>query len=244
APGVEPLPPGNNVLFIGNSLTYVNDLPGMVAAVAQAGGVTLQVRGLTAANKALVDFVLDGSAQRAIAQGGWKHVVLQQGPTTLPICRDTAVMAVRDIATLARAINANAVVMMSWPSSSRVGDFPKVHESAQMAAVTASAKFAPAGDAWLLANQGDPALAFYGPDGYHPSALGTYLAALVIVEQVAGLDVRTLPTTQPAIAGLPPLSPATLQLLYNAAHTANANGFATPVPVWVPSVPPVPAITC
>ena len=81
-----PLPPGNNVLFIGNSLTYANDLPAVVAAVAQSGGVTLQVRGLTAANHALVDFVLDGSAPRAIAQGGWKHVVLQQGPTTVPIC--------------------------------------------------------------------------------------------------------------------------------------------------------------
>ncbi len=243
-PSVVPLPPGHNVLFIGNSLTYVNDLPAMVAAVARAGGVTLQVRGLTAANRALVDFVLDGSAASAIKQGGWEHVVLQQGPTTVPVCRDTAVMAVRDIAVLARNAGAAAVVMMSWPARSRLRDFPKVHESAQMAAVTATAKFAPAGDAWQLANASDPSLDFYGPDDYHPSPLGTFVAALVIVEQVTGLDVRTLPDASLAIAGVPPLSSATMQLLLNSAHAANVNAFATPVLAWTPTVAPVPAITC
>jgi hypothetical protein len=243
-PSVAPLPPGHNVLFIGNSLTYVNDLPSMVAAVAQTGGVTLQVRSLTAANRAIVDFVLDGSAAKALAQGGWEHVVMQQGPTTHPICRDTAVMAVRDIAALARTAGAASVVMMSWPARARLGDLEKVHESAQMAAVTASAKLAPAGDAWQLANQSDPSLDFYGPDNYHPSPLGTFLAALVIVEQVTGLDVRALPSASLAINGLPPLSSETMQLLQRSAHEANVNAFTRTVAPWSPSAPQVPAISC
>ena len=243
-PPAAPLPPGHNVLFIGNSLTYVNDLPAMVATLARAGGVTLQVRSLTAANRALVDFVLDGSAASTIQQGNWEHVVMQQGPTTVPICRDTAVMAVRDIAALARSAGAASVVMMSWPARARLGDLAKVHESAQMAAVTASAKLAPVGDAWQLANQSDPSLDFYGPDNYHPSPLGTFLAALVIVEQVTRLDVRALPSASLAINGLPALSSATMQLLQRSAHAANVNAFAIPVAAWAPSVPPAPAISC
>jgi hypothetical protein len=33
----------------------------------------------------------------------------------------------------------------------------------------------------------------YGPDGYHPSELGTYTAALVVYEKLTGNDARSLP---------------------------------------------------
>jgi hypothetical protein len=45
----------------------------------------------------------------------------------------------------------------------------------------------PVGDAWRAAWRRDPRLALYGPDGFHPSPLGTSLAALVIFNQVMGL---------------------------------------------------------
>jgi hypothetical protein len=38
----------------------------------------------------------------------------------------------------------------------------------------------PAGDAWRRAWRLDPDLSLYGPDGFHPSRLGSILAALVI----------------------------------------------------------------
>ena len=40
----------------------------------------------------------------------------------------------------------------------------------------------PAGDAWRAAWAADARLPLYGPDGFHPSPMGTYLAALVIYE--------------------------------------------------------------
>ena len=42
----------------------------------------------------------------------------------------------------------------------------------------------PAGDAWRAAWAVDPGLPLYGPDGFHPSPMGTYLSALVIYEQI------------------------------------------------------------
>lgn len=245
APGpTQPIGPGTNVLFIGNSLTYSNDLPSMVASVAQSAGISLQVRALATSNYALIDFLVDGTAQREIAKGGWKYVVMQQGPTTLPICRDTLVIAVKNIDALAKSVGAQSVVMMSWPTTERAFDFSKVHESAQMAAETVGGKLAPVGDAWQLANRSNPSLAFYGPDGYHPSPLGTYLAALVIFEQVTGVDARTLPLDSPTFGNIPALSRDIMQLLHDTAHSANVNGFATPVPTWTPAIPPVPGITC
>ena len=38
----------------------------------------------------------------------------------------------------------------------------------------------PVGEAWRSAWRIDPNIALYGPDGFHPSLMGTYLAALVV----------------------------------------------------------------
>ena len=97
-----------------------------------------------------------------------------------------------------------------------------------------------AGEAWRSALRVDPSLALYGPDGFHPSATGTFLAALEIWERITGRDARTLPLR--AFSGGQPMSlpDATIQLLHDAAHDANTRFPAAPVlPPLVPSTTPV-----
>ena len=74
--------PPLHVLFIGNSLTYVNDLPAVFAALAEAAGRARPfVRAVTGPGLSLEDQWNRGDAQKAIAVGGWDYVVLQQGPS-------------------------------------------------------------------------------------------------------------------------------------------------------------------
>ena len=49
------------------------------------------------------------------------------------------------------------------------------------AAKAADAELYPAGLAWQAAWRRSPTLPLYGPDGFHPSPLGTYLAAIVVL---------------------------------------------------------------
>src|SRR6266850_4072585 len=73
------------VLFIGNSLTTANDLPGVVAALfVAAGGDPIECRTVAFPGYSLEDNWNRGDARRAIAEGGWSTVVLQQGPSALP----------------------------------------------------------------------------------------------------------------------------------------------------------------
>src|SRR5215471_13990765 len=72
------------VLFIGNSLTRANNLPGMVAAMSAAVGQPLECERVTFEGYSLEDHWNQGSARQAIARGGWSIVVLQQGPSALP----------------------------------------------------------------------------------------------------------------------------------------------------------------
>ena len=174
------------VLFIGNSLTAANDLPAMVQAIAKANGERIDYRMVAFPNYSLEDHWNRGDARRAIAEGGWHFVVLQQGPSALPESRILLVEYAKRFAGEAARTHARTALYMVWPASSRAFDFDGVKLSYQTAARETGGVFLPAGEAWRIAWKRDAALAFYGPDGFHPTRLGSYLAALVIYQGLTG----------------------------------------------------------
>jgi hypothetical protein len=221
---VEPAPArGLQVLFIGNSLTYVNDLPGTLRRMALTVGDTMQVTAVAVPNFALIDHYLGGSdALAVIASRRWDYVVLQQGPSTTPINRDSLIITTRLFAPHIRNAGAVPALYMVWPTSDRTAFFDAARVSYQMAADTVDGIFMPAGRAWLTAWEMDPNLTLYDADGLHSSALGTYLAALVIYERLTGHDARLL-SVNPLVQGIPLGAPeATVRLLQRAAHETNA----------------------
>jgi len=145
----EPLPPGGiHVLFVGNSLTYVNDLPGMVQATGAAVGETIRVSSAVGADLALIDH-LNGAtnAVEQIKLGGWQFVVLQQGPSSLQVSRDSLILWTRMFDPIVRAAGAQTALYMVWPSIDRVALFDDVRVSYQQAAQAVSGVFMPAGAA-------------------------------------------------------------------------------------------------
>jgi len=218
-----PLPAGgHHVLFIGNSLTYTNDLPGMLSAIALTGGDTIRTAFVAYPNYALVDHFISGSAVEAIKADKWELVVMQQGPTsTTGVDRDTLILAVRAIDPYVRAAGGRSALFMVWPDYTRRAFWENCRNSYQLAAQAVSGVFMPAGEAWRNAWAVDSTLALYGPDGFHPSGLGTYLAALEIYERVTGHDARTLPATG-SLGGVA-IPAATIRIFQAAAHKANTD---------------------
>jgi len=201
--GKVPLEPSTSyrVLFIGNSLTYINDLPGTVAQLAASVKETVEVASVARPNFALIDHVNGRSnAVEVIQSGHWDYVVLQQGPSSLDLSRDTLVLATKLLDPYITAAGGRSALLMVWPESTRFEFFDEVRASYQLAAQEVGGLFLPAGEAWLAAWAVDAQLPLYGPDGYHPSELGTYLAALVVYEGITGHDARSLPA-QAVVAG-------------------------------------------
>jgi hypothetical protein len=221
---VGPLPEGgHHVLFVGNSLTYTNDLPRTLADLAALGGDTVRTAMVALPNLALIDHANGGSdALAAIARGRWEYVVLQQGPTWPGVHLDTLILAARRLDAPIRAAGARPALYMVWPSARDLPHFDGVRESYLRAARAVEGDFFPAGEAWRAAWRADPALPLHGADGFHPSPLGTLLAALVMYERITGRDARALPP-RAAVAGRALDVPAeTVRLLQRAAHEANA----------------------
>jgi hypothetical protein len=181
------------VLFIGNSLTYYNNLPGTLKGVALTAGDTIDVGMIALPNYALIDHITNNSgAVEAITRGGWDFVVLQQGPTTLPINRDSLVLWTRMFDSIIHPTGARTALFMVWPQGASAQGFESVRVAYQDAANAVDGLFLPAGVAWQLALQRDGGVGLYGPDNFHPTPLGSYLAAITIYGKLTGHDPREL----------------------------------------------------
>lgn len=193
SPGTGPLPTGERVLFVGNSLTDGNDLPLVVEALSVAGGRPLSTDKVTYGGVSLEDH-WGLRTQDRIAAGGWRYVVLQQGPSALTESRvNLREWTARFDAVIRRAGGITALYMV-WPESYRREAFAPVSESYRLAAQDVGGILLPAGDAWIAAWRHKPALSLYGSDGFHPTFAGSYLAALTIYAGLTGGSPVGLPS--------------------------------------------------
>lgn len=173
------------MLFVGNSLTYTNDAPGMVAALAQADGVDLQHAVVAAPNFGLGDHWASG-IEDVIRELAPDVVVLQQGPSSLESSRAYLLEWAGRIGEVVTEAGGRSALFMVWPESTRQEAFDAVRENYAAAAELLDGIFIPAGETWRAAWQLDPELPLYGPDGFHPSQLGSQAAALTIYAMLVG----------------------------------------------------------
>jgi hypothetical protein len=211
------------VLFIGNSLTEGNGLPAMVQSLARQAGQPLTVEAVVFGGFSLEDHWNEGSARRAIARGGWRYVVLQQGPSSLPESRDNLLQWTGRFNQEIRRAGAVPAMYSVWPDSTRSAFFDDVSESYRQAAARVDGLLLPAGEAWRAAWRRQPGLSLYASDNFHPNVRGTYLAALVVCAQLLGRSPVGLaaPLTR-AEGGAPAFTPSAPEsaLLQDAAAEA------------------------
>ena len=209
---VEPdTDPTLRILFIGNSLTYVNDLPATVQHLGQSD----PSRAMVVSSVAIGGFSLEdhwnrGDAQRAIASARWDLVVLQQGPSALPESRVNLIDYATRFAGEIRKIGARPALYMVWPGLDREAEWSAVSASYVAAAEAVDGLLLPAGEALRAVRAGTPSISLFGADGFHPSVAGTYGAALVIYARAAGVSPVGL-TSRAGGSSLPPASVTALE---------------------------------
>jgi hypothetical protein len=204
---------GARVLFIGNSLTQENDVPGMVRALAAAAGLGWYVDAEFSGGASLQDHWERGLVQAKIRDGDWDAVVLQQGPSSLPESRANLRQWTAEFDRLIREANGRTALYMVWPELARFEFFDRVRDSYALAARDVDGWFLPAGEAWRVAWEEDPELQLYGGDGFHPTVAGSWTAALTIF---GGLSEHSLAD----LSAPDGVDPATAERLRRAAAEA------------------------
>ncbi|MBT3198484.1 MAG: SGNH/GDSL hydrolase family protein [Phycisphaerales bacterium] len=191
------------VLFVGNSYTYGNKLPQVVAAMARADKTVapMEVKMVASGGKNLIWHSQNKTTLDAIAEG-WDYVILQDQsltPTLMPQ-RTRKGAAVLDAAI--KKAGAKTMFFMTWqrkPTPELLKKYPDMHkrnsETYMSVARELKAAVAPVGYAWKAATDANPNCPLYTKDNSHPSRAGTYLAACVFYSTIYNKPPTRLPAT-------------------------------------------------
>ncbi|NOT51615.1 MAG: SGNH/GDSL hydrolase family protein [Chitinophagaceae bacterium] len=173
-----------SVLFVGNSLTYTNDLPAMVVRKAKEKSIELTTQMIAYANYALEDHWNDGQIQTLIEEKKFDFVVVQQGPSSQAEGREMLLDYGERIKELCEKNNTRLAFFMAWPAHANRHMFDGVIKNYGDAASTTNSILCPVGTVWrkYFTETGD--YSYYGPDMFHPSEKGSLVAAGVIVDSL------------------------------------------------------------
>jgi hypothetical protein len=170
-----------NILFIGNSFTQRNDLPGLIAVMSQESGVLIHHNLISAGGASLRTHWNAGRAAKEIADADYDYVVLQE-QSTLPV-KNAKRMAenVRLFDEAVKQAGAKTVLYMTWARQFAPESQKAISDAYNTIAKELGAIVVPVGDAWqkFIAKQKQPTL--YDRDESHPSFAGTYFAACVFL---------------------------------------------------------------
>lgn len=174
-----------NILFIGNSLTYTNDLPELVKTSARLRkGINIGVKMIAFPNYAILDHWSDGKVQAQIASGKYDFVIIQQGPSSQAFGRQILIEYGEKYSDLCKKHNAKLVYFMVWPALANFQTFEGVIKNHQDAALINKAILCPVGEVWKEHFNTTGSFDYYDSDNFHPSLKGSQVAAIVIVESL------------------------------------------------------------
>ena len=104
------------ILFVGNSLTYSNNLPVLVEQEASKDQIILSTEILAKPNYALIDHWDEGALQKKIKSKSFDFVVVQQGPSSQQEGRELLFEAVKKLSAICEKNKSQLAVFMVWPS--------------------------------------------------------------------------------------------------------------------------------
>lgn len=196
-----------NIIFVGNSYTFFNNMPEMVSKIAQSDSqnkIVLETEKFTVGGARLITLWNNKKALQAIKSQPRDFVIFQDQSLwamypdsfkssyqVAPKWREAVSPVTSHIAlfvTWARKPHSN------WYTSSGT-PFLKNAEYMQQQINLRSKKLSsllgahmiPVGDYWAYVSKHYPKINLYKPDGSHPSVAGTYLTALVFYRYFTGL---------------------------------------------------------
>ncbi|WP_343784784.1 DUF4886 domain-containing protein [Wandonia haliotis] len=191
-----------NVLFIGNSFTFMNNMPDMVRGIAVSKDKLLHVERITEGGKSLEYHAGRAETYETIKKKKWDYVVLQELSNT-PAQPESKVdkISLPYAKQLVDSIHANnecteLILYMTWGYKNgnsqwkEINTYESMQERIQSTyfrfADILNARIAPVGEVWKQVRKNYPGLDLYDPDNFHPNPLGSYLAAATFYATIFG----------------------------------------------------------
>ncbi len=189
-----------NVLFIGNSYTYFNNLPHIVSIISDSTNTKLITKKSTIGGAWLREH-WNGDreliSKQKIENGNFDIVVLQEYSMGAILSPDSLRKHVKLFTELIRSTGAKPYLFLVW-ARERVPQYQVELDSVyKQVAKENGITLVPVGKAWDLALKYRPTVPLFFADGTHPGDLGTFLSAATFVGVLTGEvpeEVHRVPT--------------------------------------------------
>jgi hypothetical protein len=188
---VNPTQPLKSFLFIGNSYTQQNNLPGLFAQLSQAGGHRVVVEAVTKGGWSLKSHAESEATQAQIRDRPWNGVILQGqsiNPAVPTWLREVSLPGAQRLNTTIRSFGGQPFLFLTWGRRDGLPEHGFANFTAMQTALhqgyasissAIKAPIIPVGLAWQRALSQYPHLQLWASDGSHPSLQGSYLSACV-----------------------------------------------------------------
>lgn len=173
-----------NILFVGNSLTYTNDLPLLIIKEGKKNGMDIHTTTLALPNYSLKDHWDDEKFQKLMNTNHYDFVVIQQGPSSQEDGRSSLLEFGAKFKKMCTKNGAELVFFMVWPSRLNFQTFDSVIKNYTEAANATGSILCDVGRKWKIYCLLTTDYSFYGSDMFHPSYRGSEFAAVTIYEQL------------------------------------------------------------
>ncbi len=181
--------PADRVLFVGNSLTYVGNVPAVFSALAEANGNPIASDMIVKGGATLTQRVSDGSVARALDEHKYTGLVLQErggdlmcsfGPDSCVQSRD----ALKALAALAKENGVHVVLLGTYqphPAASQ-----RLIKEESSAAAEAGIPYIEVSEKLRQLRHSAPELTWFATDGMHPGKDLALLNAVLIHKALRG----------------------------------------------------------
>lgn len=191
------------VLFIGNSYTFVNNLPGLLIELSAHESKPLDAEMIAEGGATLANQWNEGKALAAIQRGGWDYVVLQEQSTLGSGAVVNGIDQIGDPATFhdyvrlfnteIQKVGAKTLLYLTWARQNAPQNQALLTNAYMGIADELHTMVAPVGIAWQNALKANPRLILHQDDGSHPDTAGSYLAACVFYATIYNKSPEGLP---------------------------------------------------
>ncbi|MGH1342690.1 MAG: DUF4886 domain-containing protein [Nannocystales bacterium] len=215
------------VLFLGNSFTFSNDLPGMVSGLGEDAGIPIETDSLTQGGQPLSFHVQNEATLPILESQAWDYVVIQGHSLETLTDLDGFLQNGETLVGWIEEAGAEPLLYETWARSwvHDIWDDPNfgytnpdemqnaVSDGYRMLSDLTGARVVPAGQAWQTLWSSPDGEMYYpwGGDEYHPSVVGTYLNASVFFVALTGVSLD-------AVEGVQPVNEDASQVLHDIAE--------------------------
>ena len=178
-----------NVLFVGNSYTYYENLPQIVSLISDESKTKIVTKKSTIGGSKLCEHWLGkrGLKTKELIKNGTFDIVVLQGHSMATINEpDSLVKYSKLFCDYIKEHHAKPYFYLTWAREKTPEMQDTITNGYANIAKTNNATLVPIGKAWALSQKLDSSIKLFTQDGSHPARLGTFLTACVFVKSILG----------------------------------------------------------